>query len=74
VDKAEVDCLIMANPCGNWEQAIGRAVRPSENKKQPVIIDIVDLDVDHYVKWAERRKEQYLEKGWLVEERVIRYT
>jgi len=73
VDKPEVDCLVLANPCGNWEQAIGRAIRSKNGKQQPVIIDVVDLDYDGYVRWAERRKDQYLEKGWKVEERIIRF-
>lgn len=73
VDKKEVDCLVLANPVGNWEQAIGRAIRACEGKKQPVIIDVVDLDVEGYVRWAEKRKEQYLEKGWKVEERIIKF-
>lgn len=73
VDKPEVDCLVLANPTGNWQQAIGRAIRSKNGKKQPVIIDVIDSDCQDHVKRGERRKDSYEEKGWIVEERIIKF-
>ncbi len=42
LDKKQLDCLVMATPKGNCIQAIGRVQRPCENKKTPLVLDIVD--------------------------------
>ena len=42
LDKKKLDCLIMATPKGNCIQAIGRIQRPCEDKKTPLVLDIVD--------------------------------
>jgi superfamily II DNA or RNA helicase len=71
VDKQEVDCLVMATPCGNWEQAIGRSIRPVQGKKQPIVIDVIDTGYDEFKNWGLRRLDKYRQKGWQVEERVV---
>lgn len=71
VDKEEVDCLVMSTPCGNWEQAIGRSIRPVFGKKQPVVIDVIDTGFDDFRDWGLRRLDKYSQKGWQVEQRVL---
>jgi len=71
VDKEEVDCLVMATPCGNWEQAIGRSIRPVAGKKQPIVIDVIDTGFDDFKNWGLSRLDKYRQKGWIVEERVL---
>jgi len=70
-DRPELNCLIMATNCGNIEQAIGRICRPSPNKPQPIVVDVVDDGCKDMVSAAERRKKMYIEKGWEVEEKFI---
>ncbi len=70
-DKPKFDCLIMANPIGNIEQAIGRVCRVYEGKPQPVVFDIVDTDYEDFVRSYNRRKDYYEKKGWdLVEKQL----
>lgn len=70
-DKPKFDCLIMANPIGNIEQAIGRVCRVYEGKPQPVVFDIVDTDYKDFISSYERRKKYYEEKGWdLIEKQL----
>lgn len=71
VDKAEIDCLVMATPCGNWEQAIGRSIRPKDDKQQPVVIDVIDSGFPDFLDWGRHRIEQYEKKNWPVEVRVL---
>jgi len=71
VDKPEVDCLVMANPVGNWEQAIGRSVRAHPGKKQPTVIDIVDSGYQEFYDWGMSRANQYKQMGWTVQIRNL---
>ena len=41
-DAPDIDCLILATPRTSVKQAIGRVLRISEHKRQPIIVDIVD--------------------------------
>lgn len=43
VDIPEKDCLITTSPISNIEQLIGRILRIKEGKKEPVLIDFVDI-------------------------------
>ena len=43
-DVPEWDTLIMAAPRSNAKQSIGRILRELKNKKQPIVVDIVDTD------------------------------
>lgn len=58
-DAPEIDCLILATPRADVKQAIGRALRPLEGKRQPIIIDIVDINVPVLRKYYLKRKEAY---------------
>jgi len=71
-DKAEFDCLIMANCIANVEQAVGRVCRFLSGKKQPMVFDIVDNGCDDLKKRSEYRKKFYNSKGWEVEEKFLK--
>lgn len=43
-NRKDLDCLFLTVPTSNIEQAIGRILRTSNNKKQPIVIDFVDLE------------------------------
>lgn len=74
-DNVDLDCLILATPVSNLTQAIGRVCRFKENKKQPIVFDLIDSGCDEMLKWGERRKKDYLDKavndGWKIEEKHI---
>lgn len=59
MDIPRLDTLILATPRADIEQAAGRVLRLSENKKTPVIIDIRDMSSEKLRKWAEARKRLY---------------
>jgi len=75
-DNPTLDCLVLANPVGNLDQAIGRVCRTKENKPQPIVIDIVDTGCPEMMKFAEYRKKYYNEKvnnaGWTFEEKFLK--
>ena len=52
-DNPTLDCLILATPVGNLDQAIGRVCRKKDGKPQPIVIDIVDSGCKDMVKKAE---------------------
>jgi len=70
-DKKEIDCLVLATPVSNIEQATGRAVRSSPGKDQPVIIDLVDMEDDSLMGRYHYRLGFYNRKNWNVEEKEI---
>lgn len=45
VDIPRLDTLFLASPVGEVEQITGRVVRFKEGKKQPFVIDFVDLNI-----------------------------
>ncbi len=75
-DNPTLDCLVLATPVGNLDQAIGRVCRKKEGKPVPIVIDIVDSGCKDMVKKAEYRKNYYLEKvkknGWTFEEKFLK--
>ena len=75
-DNPTLDCLVLATPVGNLDQAIGRVCRKKDNKPVPIVIDIVDSGCKDMVKKAEYRKNYYLEKvkknGWTFEEKFLK--
>lgn len=75
-DNPELDCLILATPLGNLDQAIGRVTRMKSGKAQPIVIDIVDSGCPEMVKWGDYRKRQYEQKkqesGWMLEEKFLK--
>ena len=58
LDIPEIDTLFLATPHSDVEQPIGRILRWHEDKKEPVIVDIVD-SVPVCQKFAEKRLKQY---------------
>lgn len=68
-DKPSFDCLIMANPLSNIEQAIGRVCRYMPNKPQPIVFDIVDCGSEDMMNRAKYRLNYYQEKKWDVVEK-----
>ena len=75
-DNPELDCLVLATPLGNLDQAIGRVTRMKSGKAQPIVIDIVDNGCEEMVKWANYRKKQYEQKkqecDWTIEEKFLK--
>ena len=80
-NREDLDCIVHSTPSSNVEQSVGRAQRSMKGKKQPVVFDLVDTDgpkINSYndkttkVKWfirsAEKRKEVFVKKGWMIEE------
>lgn len=66
VDAPHKDCLIMTSPISNIEQLVGRVVRISEGKKQPIFIDMVDIGCKDILKTYFHRLEYYEKKKWNV--------
>ena len=64
VDIPTKDCLIMTSPISNIEQITGRINRVSKDKKEPIIIDILDLAYDDISRTFFKRRDFYLGKGW----------
>lgn len=75
-DNPNFDCLILATPVGNLDQAIGRVCRFKENKPQPLVFDIVDTGCDEMYNWGLKRKKYYTEKvstdKWRFEEKHLK--
>jgi len=66
VDIPTKDCLIMTSPISNIEQIAGRVNRISKGKKEPIIIDIVDLAYEDISRTFFKRRDFYLSKGYNV--------
>ena len=64
LDKKVLDCLIMATPKGNVTQAIGRIQRPCENKKEPLVLDIID-DYSIFSKLRWKRYNYYMKNKFV---------
>ena len=66
LDIPDLTAVVLATPRGSVEQAIGRALRIMEGKRQPVVIDIVDKN-DYLLMLANKRRRMYDSKGYDVE-------
>lgn len=65
VDIPALDCVIFATPRADVRQAVGRILRPVENKK-PIVFDIVDVSVSEArLMHKSRLKKIYRERNWL---------
>jgi superfamily II DNA or RNA helicase len=53
------DACILATPRGDARQPIGRVLREHPGKKQPAVIDLVDVDSDVFLGWASARNRYY---------------
>jgi superfamily II DNA or RNA helicase len=72
VDAPHIDALIMTSPVSNIEQMIGRVVRSKKGKKQPIVIDIVDMGCKHIKRSYFNRHKFYQNKQWNV--RYLMYS
>ena len=59
LDIAELDTLVLVTPCSDVVQAVGRILRPSEIKKSPLVVDIVDNACAQFERNASRREAYY---------------
>ena len=64
IDAPEKDALILTSPIGNIQQACGRVRRPTENKKMPVVVDLVDIGCSDISKTLYYRLRFYNSKNW----------
>lgn len=58
-DIPELSGLIYATPHSTAEQSQGRIERFLEDKKQPVVVDIIDVAYKDTLRWAASRKSWY---------------
>jgi len=77
-NRKDLDMLVMSCPTTNPEQAVGRVLRQLEDKKQPIVIDLVDIEgpsvyskllnkkVSWFVRSAYLRYQFYKSKDWTV--------
>ena len=66
VDIPKKDCLIMSSPISNIEQMAGRIIRISDNKEEPIIIDMVDIGEKEMSKTLFSRVSYYEKKKWKI--------
>jgi superfamily II DNA or RNA helicase len=71
VDIPAKDCLIIPSPVGNIEQLAGRILRIKEGKKQPIIVDMVDLCFREISGTFHGRLKFYKSKNWEVKYIII---
>jgi len=64
VDCPQKDTLIMTSSISNISQITGRVIRSHENKKQPLIFDMVDIGCKPVRKTLFKRITFYEEKEW----------
>ena len=63
-DANHLDCLIITSPCSNIEQLSGRILRIRPDKKQPIIVDMVDIDEPRIAKTVWNRTKYYEKCKW----------
>ena len=76
-NRKDLDTLFMYVPTSNVEQAIGRILRKNENKRQPLVIDIVDTQgptlpdlhdnsrrIGWFIRSSQKRVCDYERLGW----------
>jgi superfamily II DNA or RNA helicase len=57
------DTLVLGMPRSNVEQIVGRILREHEDKKRPVVLDILDNDSPVFADYADTRKKWYRKEG-----------
>ncbi len=67
IDVPWKDCLIMTSPISNIEQVSGRITRPADNKKEPIVIDMVDYGCSRISNTFKTRYDYYQRKNWKVQ-------
>lgn len=66
MDQASLDTLILCSPLSNITQSSGRIVRYHENKKRPIIYDLVDTAISDFMGAFSHRMRFYNKKEWKV--------
>lgn len=64
IDAPWKDSIIMTSPISNIEQLAGRITRTSENKDQPIVVDMVDYGCPDISRTYWKREQYYDEKEW----------
>ncbi len=64
IDISHKDCLVMTSPISNIAQIVGRVVREHENKKKPLIFDMIDLNIKDIKRTFAKRLTYYDSNGW----------
>lgn len=67
VDANHLDCLIMTSPVSNIEQLCGRILRLAPQKKEPIIVDVVDVDEPRISRTVWNRIKYYKLKNWPIQ-------
>lgn len=65
LDIPEIDTLYLSSPKSDIEQSVGRILRYHEDKKQPIVVDLVD-SLPVCVDFAAKRLRQYKRLGYTV--------
>lgn len=66
LDIPRLDTLVFATPKTNVTQAVGRILRPSPNKKPPMVLDFVDGNIGILKGYHKKRLKQYAENDYPV--------
>lgn len=66
IDAPWKDCIIITSPISNIAQLTGRIIRTSENKKVPIIIDMIDRGSKDISRTFFNRLKFYEKKKWQV--------
>jgi superfamily II DNA or RNA helicase len=69
LDAPEVDTLFLVTPKSDVEQSVGRILRYHEDKKEPIVVDMVDM-LQVCQQFAEKRVKQYKRLGYVIEKSV----
>jgi len=64
LDIPSIDTLFLATPMADVQQSVGRIVRPSADKKEPVVVDYVDRNIGPCAGFAVARRNQYEALGY----------
>lgn len=59
LDVPDLDCAVFMTPMSDVEQAVGRVQRFVEGKRQPIVIDVVDTQVDYARRLLRGRRRVY---------------
>jgi superfamily II DNA or RNA helicase len=59
LDIPALDTLILSTPMSDVEQAVGRILRPSVGKKEPIVVDIRDDRVPLFKAFGDKRDRLY---------------
>jgi superfamily II DNA or RNA helicase len=66
LDIVELDTIFLVSPHGDVQQSIGRILREHPGKKEPIVVDLVDMGVPLCVSFAYKRLKQYRDLGYQI--------